>query len=52
MTALEIPVIIIGGTADLQMPESDAEDLNEAAYSNPDLPLADGLMEGIVGFLE
>ena len=25
---------------------------NEAAYSNPDLPLADGLMEGIVGFLE
>ncbi|WP_142828051.1 hypothetical protein [Planococcus soli] len=25
---------------------------NEAAYSNPDLPLAEGLMEGIVGFME
>ena len=25
---------------------------NEASYSNPDLPLADGLMEGILHFLK
>ncbi|MFD1030189.1 alpha/beta hydrolase [Metaplanococcus flavidus] len=79
VAALEIPVLIIGGTADSQVPVSDAESLHAAqtasqlliiedmnhvlktvsdesedgaAYSNPDLPLADGLMEGIVGFLE
>lgn len=79
VTALDIPVLIIGGTADSQVPESDAKNLhaahpeselliiddmihvlktvldeseNEAAYSDPDLPLADGLMEGIVGFLK
>ena len=78
VATLEIPVLIIGGTADSQVPVSDAESLhvahseselliiedmnhvlkkvsgegeNEAAYSNPDLPLADGLMNGIVGFL-
>ena len=79
VAALEIPVLIIGGTADSQVPASDAESLhaahsasqlliiedmnhvlktvsgeneNEAAYSDPDLPLANGLMEEIVGFLE
>lgn len=72
VTALEIPVLIIGGTADSQVPESDAESLhaahpesqlliidgmnhvlktvteeseNEAAYSNPDLPLVDGIVQ-------
>lgn len=76
---LEIPVLIIGGTADSQVPVSDAERLhavhsesellviehmnhvlktvadeseNEAAYSDPELPLVEGLMSGIVGFLE
>lgn len=79
VAALEIPVLIIGGTADSQVPAADAERLHaahpkselliidgmnhvlkmvkgevedQAAYSNPDLPLADGLIEGIVGFLE
>ncbi|ANU26290.1 alpha/beta hydrolase [Planococcus versutus] len=78
VAALNMPVLIIGGMADSQVPASDAESLhaahpksqlliiddmnhvlkmvldkseNEAAYSNPDLPLADGLMEGIVEFL-
>ncbi|MDQ0428539.1 pimeloyl-ACP methyl ester carboxylesterase [Planomicrobium stackebrandtii] len=77
VAAMEIPVLIIGGTADSQVPQSDVESLhaahpeselliiddmnhvlktesdedgNEAAYSDPDLPLADRLMEGIVGF--
>lgn len=79
VAALEIPVLIIGGTADSQVSVSDAESLhaahsesklliideinhvlktvsdeseNESAYSNPDLPLADELMDGIVGFLK
>lgn len=79
VAALEVPVLIIGGTADSQVPVSDAESLhaahpgaellliedmnhvlktvadeseNEAAYSDPDLPVVDGLMEGIIGFLE
>lgn len=79
VTALEIPVLILGGTADSQVPESDAESLhaahpesellildcmnhvlktisekaeNEAAYRNPDLPLSDGLRDGIIRFLE
>lgn len=79
VAALEIPVLIIGGTADSQVPISDAESLhaahsesklliiddmnhvlktvsdeseNESAFSNPDLLLADELMDGIVGFLK
>ena len=79
MAAHEIQVLIIGGTADSQVPESDADSLhaadtksqlliidgmnhilktvlneskNEAAYSNPNLPLSEGLIEGIVQFLE
>lgn len=71
VATLEIPVLIIGGTVDSQVPESDAESLhaahpeselliidgmnhvlknvadeseNEAAYSNPDLLLADVLV--------
>ena len=79
VAALEIPVLIIAGTADSQVPVSDAESLhaahpeselliiddmnhvlktvsdeseNEAAYRDRDLPLADGLMEGIGRFLE
>ena len=78
VAALNMPVLIIGGTADSQVPASDAERLhaahpksqllivddmnhvlktvlnkseNEEAYSNPDLPLADGLIEGIIEFL-
>lgn len=79
VAALEIPVLLIGGTADSQVPASDAESLHaaqpeselliidgmnhvlkmvkgesedKAAYSDPDLPLADGLIEGILQFLE
>ncbi|MFD2922182.1 alpha/beta hydrolase family protein [Halobacillus naozhouensis] len=75
---LDIPVLIINGKRDLQVPISEAEELHEAkadaellliekmnhvlkeapedrtgnlqTYSNPDLPLADGLVKGIVNF--
>ncbi|UOQ94660.1 alpha/beta hydrolase [Halobacillus shinanisalinarum] len=77
---LEIPVLIINGKHDLQVPVSEAENLYEAkveaelllidrmnhvlkeapkdraenlqSYSNPDLPLSDGLVKGIVSFLK
>ena len=75
VVALEIPVLIIGGTADSQVTvslhaaQSESELLiidgmnhvlktvkgeveDQAAYSNPDLPLADGMMSGIAHFLE
>lgn len=79
LAQLDIPVLVIGGTADSQVPASDAESLHaahpeselliidgmnhvlktvtgtvedQAAYSDPELPLADGLMEGILQFLE
>ncbi|MFW5971903.1 MAG: alpha/beta hydrolase [Bacillota bacterium] len=77
---IDIPVLIIQGTTDLQVSEKDARQLKEAyprarieiiegmnhilkeapadseqninTYSKPDLPLADGLMEVIVEFIE
>lgn len=76
---LDIPVQIIAGTNDLQVPVADARALrdakpdaelllienmnhvlkkapsdqkgNLAVYSNPELPLADGLVEGIAEFI-
>lgn len=77
---LDMPVLVVGGTTDLQVPIGDAELLekahdraellivdnmnhvlkntstdpteNLASYGNPDLPLAEGLMEGILEFLK
>jgi len=77
---LNIPVLIINGTTDLQVPVKDAElmheakvesklliiegmnhvlkessdneDENMATYTNPDLPLAKGLLDGIVSFMK
>lgn len=77
---LDIPVLIVNGKRDIQVPVSEAEILDKAkgdaelllipkmnhvlkeapedrtgnmqTYGDPDLPLADGLIEGIVGFLE
>lgn len=80
LAKLDIPVLIIGGTTDLQVPVQDAKLLKDAykeaeiliienmnhvlknassdptenieTYSNPDMPLADGLMQGITEFLK
>lgn len=80
LAKLELPVLIVGGTTDLQVPVGDAELLqaattesgllivdnmnhvlknapfdpaeNMASYGNPDLPLADGLMAGMLEFLK
>ncbi|MFC0524421.1 alpha/beta hydrolase [Pontibacillus salicampi] len=77
---LDIPILAVGGTTDLQVPATSAEALHEASdnsellivnemnhvlkkaprnreenvktYNDPALPLADGLMEGILEFLE
>lgn len=77
---LHIPVLIINGTTDIQIPESEAESLKEAypmadlliiegmnhvlkdapadpatnmaTYNNPDLPLSDGLMSGMIKFIQ
>lgn len=77
---LTIPVLIINGTRDIQVPVKDAEQLhlakndstllivekmnhilkespedqegNLATYSNPDLPLANGLLDGIIDFFK
>ncbi|EMF47927.1 Hydrolase, alpha/beta fold family [Planococcus halocryophilus Or1] len=79
LAKLDMPILVIGGTTDLQVPLEDAELLkaahekaelliienmnhvlktatavpeeNMATYSNPDLPLADGLIDGMVEFL-
>jgi fermentation-respiration switch protein FrsA (DUF1100 family) len=79
LSELDVPTLIINGTHDIQVPESEAQLLKEAdpeaelmlvegmnhvlkeapenreenlaTYTNPDLPLADGLVEGIVDFL-
>ncbi|MFD1361120.1 alpha/beta hydrolase [Lentibacillus salinarum] len=76
---LDVPVLLVNGGHDLQVPVSEAELLHEArpiadllilkemnhvlkdepadeqgnmaAYSNPDLPLAEGLLKGIMEFL-
>lgn len=80
LAKLDMPVLVAGGTTDLQVPVEDAsllqsansrvellivEDMNHvlknapaelvanrASYENPDLPLADGLMDGILAFLK
>lgn len=80
LAKLDMPILIVGGTSDLQVPITDAELLQEAhseaellivdnmnhvlkntssdptenmaSYGNPDLPLADGLMQGILEFLK
>lgn len=80
LAKLESPVLIVGGTTDLQVPVRDAELLhaaskegellivdqmnhvlknapadpaeNMASYGDPDLPLADGLMAGIIEFMK
>lgn len=80
LSELDIPVLVINGTTDLQVPVKDAELLHEAkkesklliidgmnhvlkessdeqaenmaTYTNPDLPLAEGLMDGMAGFLK
>ncbi|WP_229683203.1 alpha/beta hydrolase family protein [Virgibacillus oceani] len=77
---LTVPVLLVNGKHDIQVPVSDAEKLKSAkddaelllvekmnhvlkeapkdrkanmeTYTNPDLPLADGLMDGIIGFLK
>ncbi len=80
LATLTMPILIIQGTADLQVSQNDADRLlaanssaklalienmnhvcktvpandpqaNLAAYSNPDLPLADGLVETITSFV-
>lgn len=80
LATLTMPILIIQGTADLQVSQNDADRLlaanssaklaliknmnhvcktvpandpqaNLAAYSNPDLPLADGLLETIASFV-
>ncbi|RNF41294.1 alpha/beta fold hydrolase [Planococcus salinus] len=77
---LDMPVLVVGGTHDLQVPEEQAETLKQAntdaellaidgmnhvlkpapedeagnmeTYSDPDVPLADGLINGITEFLK
>ncbi|MCL6266102.1 alpha/beta hydrolase [Flagellimonas myxillae] len=77
---LNCPVLIVQGTTDMQVSETDAEKLHEAfpnaqkvliqemnhvlkpassnkmqnlmTYSNPDLPLADGLLEVLTDFIQ
>ncbi|WP_318614719.1 alpha/beta hydrolase family protein [Sporosarcina sp. YIM B06819] len=77
---LQVPVLLVNGNRDIQVPVKDAELLHDAkkdaellivdkmnhilkespedregniaTYGNPDLPLAHGLMDGIVGFLK
>ncbi|WP_404452127.1 alpha/beta hydrolase [Virgibacillus necropolis] len=77
---LDVPVLIVNGKRDIQVPVSEAKILHQAkkdaefllipkmnhvlkeapedrkgnlqTYSNPDLPLAQGLIDGIVSFLE
>lgn len=77
---LNVPILIINGGRDIQVPVSDAELLhqakkssellivesmnhvlkeapedregNAATYSNPDIPLAEGLIDGIIQFLK
>lgn len=77
---LQVPVLLVNGNRDIQVPVKDAELLydakkdaellivdkmnhilkespedregNIATYGNPDLPLAQGLMNGIIGFLK
>ena len=77
---LQIPVLLVNGNRDIQVPVKDAELLhdakkdaellivdkmnhilkespedregNSATYGNPDLPLAQGLMDGIINFLK
>ncbi|MFJ7934001.1 serine aminopeptidase domain-containing protein [Sporosarcina sp. NPDC096371] len=77
---LQVPVLLVNGTRDIQVPVKDAELLhdvkkdtellivdnmnhilkespedregNMATYGNPDLPLAQGLMDGIIEFLK
>ncbi|RDY69945.1 alpha/beta fold hydrolase [Halobacillus trueperi] len=79
LAELDVPTLIVNGTNDIQVPESEAEllkkaepeaelmlvegmnhvlkeapkdrDGNLATYTKPDLPLADGLVEGIIDFL-
>jgi fermentation-respiration switch protein FrsA (DUF1100 family) len=80
LSRLEVPVLLVYGTTDIQVPVSDAipmqtakpsselvviEDMNHvlkyvgsdmqaqvASYSDPDLPVADALVEQIVLFLQ
>ena len=77
---LQVPVLLVNGNRDIQVPVKDAELLNDAkkdagllivdkmnhilkespenregniaTYGNPDLPLAQGLMDGIIEFLK
>ncbi|WP_313234666.1 alpha/beta hydrolase [Sporosarcina ureae] len=77
---VQVPVLLVNGNRDIQVPVKDAKLLHDAkkdakllivdkmnhilkespedregniaTYSNPDLPLAQGLMEGIVGFIK
>ncbi|MGR9048303.1 alpha/beta hydrolase family protein [Halobacillus faecis] len=79
LAELDVPTLIVNGTNDIQVPESEAQLLKEAepeaelmlvermnhvlkeapenreenlaTYTNPDLPLADGLVDGIIDFL-
>ncbi|MBX0358060.1 alpha/beta hydrolase [Halobacillus sp. Nhm2S1] len=79
LAELDVPTLIVNGTNDIQVPESEAQllkkaepeaelmlvegmnhvlkeapenrDENLATYTNPDLPLADGLVDGIIDFL-
>ncbi len=80
IASLDMPVLLVNGGRDLQVPVSEAELLrkakpdadrlvlekmnhvlkeapadeqgNKETYGNPNLPLADGLVNGIVGFLK
>ncbi|TRM13199.1 alpha/beta fold hydrolase [Lentibacillus cibarius] len=80
IASLDMPVLLVNGGRDLQVPVSEAESLrkakpdadrlvlekmnhvlkeapadeqgNKETYGNPDLPLADGLVDEIVGFLK
>ena len=77
---LQVPVLLVNGNRDIQVPVKDAELLHDAkkdsellivnkmnhvlkespedregniaTYGNPDLPLAQDLMDGIIGFLK
>ncbi|GEN53357.1 alpha/beta hydrolase family protein [Halobacillus faecis] len=79
LAELDVPTLIVNGTNDIQVPDSEAQllkkaepeaelmlvdgmnhvlkeapenrDENLATYTNPDLPLADGLVEGMIEFL-
>lgn len=80
IAALDIPILVVNGENDLQVPEKEAKLLqkagkdtsllllskmnhvlkdapedragNLATYSNPDKPLSDGLIDGMMDFLE